>query len=88
MQTILLDAIKHAFVSQSPRGFNSGFVYAPMDIDPKQQPKIEKPETPEPVKRMFKARTSDPLSKLKGPQATPLTAQRDNVVNYRPKGIS
>jgi hypothetical protein len=88
METPLLDAIAKYAAPQPVMGFNSGFAYFPMDVDPQAQTKVEEPEPPETVKETLKARSTTSKKAPKGPQATAMTAQKDNVANYQPKGIS
>ena len=87
MKTPLLDAIIKSASIQAPMGFNSGFTYFPMDTPAKPQ-KIEEPEEPQTIQDTKKARGVSDSKGPKGPQATAMTASKDNVANYQPKGIS
>lgn len=89
MKTPLLDAVKNSFVD-----LNGGFRYFPMDV---KSPEVEQPKTkpglteapapdlPATLENAQKARGTTSQKTPRGPQATPMTSSRDNVVNYQPK---
>ena len=90
MKTPLLDSVKCAYITdvpEKPMGFNSGLVYFPRDAGT-QTVEMEEPEPPQTIQDTEKARGISNKKAPRGPQATSMTASRDNVANYQPKGIS
>ena len=91
MKTPLLDGIKNAYVDMT-----SGFRYYPKDLDPSQvnTPKDDSsltkapaPDLPATLQKAYKARSTSSSSAPRGPQATAMTAGKDNVSAYQPKGV-
>lgn len=91
MKTPLLDAIKKAYVDMT-----SGFRYYPKDLDPAQVnvpkdtnslTKAPAPDLPATLQKAYKARSTSSPSSPRGPQATTMTAGKDNVAAYQPKGV-
>ena len=95
METPLLNAItKIAFID-----LNGEFKYNPTDVNLLYKQQIssggqpgvtekQAPDLPETIQQAKQARGESNKNAPKGPQATSMTASRDNVANYQPKGIS
>ena len=89
MKTPLLDGIKLAY-----EDLNGGFRYLPMSLEePKVEPgkgssltKAQAPDIPATLEKAYKARSTSSPNAPKGPQATSMTAGKDNVAAYQSKG--
>lgn len=90
MKTPLLDAIKLAY-----EDLNGGLRYLPMNLErPDVQPgegnsltKSQAPDIPATLEKAYKSRSATSSKSPRGPQATTMTASKDNVAAYQPKGV-
>lgn len=89
MRTPLLDGIKLAY-----ENLNGGFRYLPMSLErPDVQPgkgdsltKSKAPDIPATLEKAYKSRLTTSSKVPRGPQATSMTASKDNVAAYQSKG--
>lgn len=89
MQTPILDAL-------SKSAALGGFTYAHRPAK-EQKVSVERgrglterpaPDIPATIEKAHQARGTKPATSLRGPQPTSMTASKDNVVSYRPKGAA